>query len=212
MRKYIFLTIILSFLSMAAVRDVLAQQNSPVYGVTCVNGVPQFVALASDTPASAVTPTRAVTATVTVTATRTPTNAPVTPTRLPTNTPQGTAPYFPTPTQIGSVPPTVNATPLGGWNCPCIFRPKDTDYFSIVPRFNMIIRIGPDRGYSSTGQLATKGKTLQVYREWMLPNGETWGCLEQSSDCRKWFIILADLDPVDGVLETYADDVTPNTP
>lgn len=125
-----------------------------------------------------------------------------TPTRTPSPTPSRT------PTLVTPALPThtpVVVTPLATPQYPR-YTKAEIDY---IPRVRLIIRTSPEKlPGNATGAYAEAGTRYMIYhlREYAF-EGAIWGCKQDTAPtlCREWFAIQADLSPIDGVLEIYAD-------
>lgn len=129
-----------------------------------------------------------------------PTAPAATPTRTPSATPTQVTPALPT---ITNTP--LEVTPLGTPSFPR-YSQADVNY---IPLAKLLIRTAPEKTATNwTGLYAAAGQAVRVYhlREYAF-EGAVWGCLEDTNpaNCRRWIAIKADLAPVDGVLETYAE-------
>ncbi len=123
--------------------------------------------------------------------------ASATATRTPGGTPDATA--TPTPLEV---------TPIGG--PPTYPYPSQSDQVWI-PRFNLIVRTSPEKtATNATAERAFAGREYVVYMLYEYAANHAWGCLTEMSDtdwrqCKRWIVLEADLSPVDGISEIYAD-------
>lgn len=140
------------------------------------------------------------------TATRTPTAIPTatrTATAIPTATRTGTPVVQATPTRTPQPTPT-KVTP----GTPGLPRTEFAE-IAYIPRVNLIIRTSPGKtDTNATAAKAFAGVAYTVFYKRFLADGSIWGCRQDVLDwqtCNQWFAITADLSPVDGILEVYAD-------